>query len=291
MGRSVGVFICLALPLLLCAHAEYIEITYPHEGQVFLGCGPNEILWESDIDPAEGDVIRVAYDSWWFEDGWTIGIGPNDGIQPWGDPPCYPENGIIPVRYYVRVEYLPDPSVYGQVYFWNRESEFDTNSMVVDFSGDAVSDGDLEHRIDPPLYTSIEAYIAMVHPEPGFTSVSFALEVGPPGVLSPPACENLLPGDLAIGHWEDGITLASTECQQGGIVYVASATTLYLGGEGYVLIKDHPDYPRWVTDCDEPAGLTEYVLGSHGGVSRQPPSTPVRPTSWGSIKAMFRGSD
>jgi len=94
------------------------------------------------------------------------------------------------------------------------------------------------HRADPPIYTSVDAYLMLdltYSGEPGFASVSFRLDVTP-GMSSPPAFTNLLPGDLAIGNWETGITVASTECITTFPAQVAVLTLFYLGVPGDVSV-------------------------------------------------------
>lgn len=289
MRRYRVLSICLLLCVSATARAEYIEITYPEDGAGFYNCGPTEVRWESDIDPGAGDVIRVAYEIWWYDDGRTIGIGPNDGYQHWSSPPCVdPDTYAKPIRYHLRVEYLDNPSVYDEVHFWVQLGLAPPLSMAVDFSGDATSYVDVDCRADPAMYTNLDAYLVMLYPTEGFTSVSFAVEVGPPSVLVAPSHTNLLPGGLAIGDWETGITLATTECQDSQVVQVARVSAFYILGEGYITIKDHPDFPRWVVDCEQPGNDMEYGLWCHGGVWRDPPSTPVEARSWGSIKALYR---
>jgi hypothetical protein len=154
------------------------------------------------------------------------------------------------------------------------------------------------HRADPPIYTSVDAYLMLdlTHSgEPGFASVSFRLDVTP-GMSSPPAFTNLLPGDLAIGNWETGITLASTECITTFPAQVAVLTLFYLGVPGDVSIHDDPQYPRWVVNCEDPGGVFYYCMYSSGGVGKDPaigPSgdcggNPVEDVSWATIKSLYR---
>jgi hypothetical protein len=68
---------------------------------------------------------------------------------------------------------------------------------------------------------------------------------------------------------------------------------VYLGGAGDIMLVDHPDYPRWVVDCQTPGQVHYYCVLSHGGVAKSPiPGdcgvTPVHDKSWGAIKSMYR---
>jgi len=282
---------CLLLGSPLLAHAEYIEITQPADGSVWRPCAPTQVLWESDIDPAEGEVLEVDWNTWSRPPWYSLGITSNDGSQYWGEPhPCWTEHSVIPIRHEVRVTYLPDPSLVDVITFWTFQSLLEEPTIFIDFSGDAAAYDQVQSRVDPPLYTTVSAYVGLAGAFDGFTVVSFAIEVGPPGVFAPPSFANLLPGDLAIGSWDSGITLASPECvgESGELVYLARLDLFYIGGEGHILITDHPEFPRWVIDCAEPGEMHEYSVGNHGGVWKDPASTPVRAMTWGSIKAMFR---
>jgi len=147
------------------------------------------------------------------------------------------------------------------------------------------------HRVDPAAYTSVEAYV-VADEIVGFTTVSFMLEVTP-GMTSPPAFTSLLPGGLAIGTWDTGITLASTDCMTEPPVQIGKLDLFYLGTPGDVLIVDHPEYPRWVVDCQEPGVVDYYCVLSHGGVGKDPlegdcGASPVQDSSWSNIKALYR---
>jgi hypothetical protein len=59
------------------------------------------------------------------------------------------------------------------------------------------------------------------------------------------------------------------------------------------MILDHPDYPRWVIDCQDPGQVFYYCVRSHGGVWKDAvvgdcPTVAVEDVSWGSIKSMYR---
>jgi len=152
----------------------------------------------------------------------------------------------------------------------------------------------IDNVVVPDIYNPFDAYVTFDQMTDGLTTCSFALSVTP-GISSPPSFENLLPGNLAIGSWDTGITLASTECVGvgGGPVNVGVLHLFYLGGEGDIMLLDHPDYPRWVVDCQDPGQVSYYCVLSHGGVAKEPiagdcGATAVRDRSWSAIKAMFR---
>lgn len=161
------------------------------------------------------------------------------------------------------------------------------------------------HRVDPAIYTAVDAYVMLdltASAETGFSSVSFTLAVTP-GMSSPPSFTNLLPGDLAIGNWETGITLASTECitVDAGREFIdpvifATLDLFYLGSPGEVLWVDHPEYARWILDCEDPeAEIDFFCVWTNGGVNQDPApgdvdceaNTPVEASSWGAIKALY----
>ena len=135
----------------------------------------------------------------------------------------------------------------------------------------------------------------------GLTSVSFKTFVTE-GVSSPPAYTNLLPGDLAIGNFETGVTLASTECINATTgtymdpVIFATIDLFSVGGVGDVMILEHPDFPGWVLDCEPGEALIDSCcVWTHGGVGKDAEpgdaecaaDTPVEARTWGAIKALY----
>ena len=108
---------------------------------------------------------------------------------------------------------------------------------------------------------------------------------------------NLLLGGLHIGDWETGITMVSTDCMTDTFIYVAKLELFYLGQPGDILFLDHPEWPRWVMDCNEPfAEVDFYCVWMHGGVGKDAlegdeecfPVVPVEDATWGSVKALYR---
>lgn len=282
---------CLFLALPMVTQAEYIHITLPEETE-YRPCGPGEVRWESDIDPGEGNVLKVRWRNYGMcPNGWhSLGLSSNDGVQPWPDPPCHDPGYPYFCAHTVRIDYISDPSVCDSVRFWCGPSSVDGPTIFIDFSGTAVGYDQVESRVDPTPYATVSAYVGMAGVAGGLTVVSFALEVGPLSVLVPVEFESLLPGNLFVGSWDSGITVASTECVgvSGQLVYLGRLDMFYLGGQGDVIIIDHPDWPRQAVNCDEPGEFFEFVVGNHGGVGKDPVSTPVKAATWGSIKAMFR---
>ncbi len=147
-------------------------------------------------------------------------------------------------------------------------------------------------RVDPVAYSAGEVFICLKQVDAGFTTVSFAVAIDA-GVTAPAAWTSLLPGGLAIGDYATGITLSSTECMMGEFVCLASGSMFYLGGPGTVNIMDHPDYPRWVVDCNDAVDFYCYANG--GGVLMDAPMTgedcapnAIEESTWGGIKALYR---
>lgn len=278
---------CLLVVLPQIARAEYIEITVPEDGEANSPCAPSVVRWESDIDPGEGEVLQVSWArrGMIWDQGWrSLGTSSNDGQQPWPDRPCWFYYPFV-LFYVVKVEHISNPSACDSVRFFMTEG-WGEPTVFIDFSGTATNYGQVQSSVIPPQYTIVNAYVVLGGAPDGFTGVSFALDVGPPGVFVAPSFVNLLPGNLAIGSWGSGITLASTECLGSGgeLVNLGYLSFFYLGGDGYIDIVDHPDFPRWVLDCEEPEGVLYYEVGEHGLVG----GTPVEPATWGSIKAMYR---
>ena len=153
------------------------------------------------------------------------------------------------------------------------------------------------HAFVPAPYQTFDAFVCFGDLDMGLTSASFALTdplVACPGSFAPPSFTNLLPGDLAIGNVYTGITLSSTGCEVGPDVCVGKLTLFYLGGACCIEILDHPDYPRWVTDCNDPAQVDYYCVLSHGSIGGAdcPEGdcviNPVEDATWGGIKALYR---
>jgi hypothetical protein len=181
-------------------------------------------------------------------------------------------------------------------------------TLFVDFDENGVPDAEMHFSTYPPPYTTIDAYIALsCINEPGkeITTVSFALAdptVECPGIIATATFTPLMPGYLAIGDpFIGGITVASTECMYGPVVYIGKVEMFYLGGECYLKILDHSDYPRWVVDCQDPGQVQYYCNFAWAGIGQEHyyldewcPSpancliTPVEDISWGAIKSMYR---
>jgi hypothetical protein len=154
------------------------------------------------------------------------------------------------------------------------------------------------HSTYPAPYSVVEAYLVLdlsLSYWDNFTTASFALSVSPDVALAP-SFVNLLPGNLAIGDWQTGITVASTECIHAMPAQIGFVSFVYGGVPGDVEIVDHPDYPRWVTDCQDPGEVFWYCVYSNGGVGKEPDIgpegdcaiNPVEHSTWGGIKSMYQ---
>jgi hypothetical protein len=155
---------------------------------------------------------------------------------------------------------------------------------------------DMVFSADPAPYTTVNAYICFSGIQMGLTSASFAVNdvaTECPGSFAPPSFVNLLPGDLAIGNVFTGITVASTGCEAGPAVCVGYVSLFYLGVPCCIELRDHPDYPRWVTDCNDPAQIDFYCIRSHGSIGGAtcPPhecDSPASEETWTNIKSLYR---
>ena len=168
--------------------------------------------------------------------------------------------------------------------------------LFITFTTPTPDNASVVNTVYPAAYTAVTAYLGATDLGMGMQGISFMItDVGVdcPGVFAPdPGFTNLLPGDLAIGNYLTGITLASTECMPGPDVCVAYVSLFYLGGECCIEVLDHPDYPRWVLDCNDPAQVDFYgILAGGGGAvnTASPcPTVPVEESTWGSVKALYR---
>ena len=152
------------------------------------------------------------------------------------------------------------------------------------------------HEIYPELFEVVDAYVMFSTPDflwDGFTSVSFALEVTL-GMGSSYEFTPLLPGGLAVGPWNGGITALADECVPTDVpVMIGRLSFVYEGIPGYIAIEDHPDYPRWVVDCSDPGEVFLYCVAWNGGVGVPGVDgdcgvSPVEDVTWGTIKSLYR---
>jgi len=149
-------------------------------------------------------------------------------------------------------------------------------------------------RVDPEPYTWGEVFVCLMYVDGGITEISFAVDIDA-GVSGPPSWSCLLPGGTEIGTWRDGITLRTSECVTGDMCCVGRGELFYLGAPGLIRIVDHPDYARWVVDCN---GEVDYYCHiNNAGVLMDPPPTgedcappynPAEPVAWGRVKALYR---
>lgn len=155
--------------------------------------------------------------------------------------------------------------------------------------------GSRMHEIDPTPNTTVSAYVVADLSDygvNGFTTASFRLSDPRedfPGAFTAATFVNLL--DLAVGDWDEGITVASVECMSWPVV-IGRLDCFYLGGPASICILDHPDYPHWITDCNDPGQLWFYEetvsgrIAGGDGICDQ--AAPVEDVTWSVIKAMYR---
>jgi hypothetical protein len=173
--------------------------------------------------------------------------------------------------------------------------------VCIDFSGTASDWTGVQSRIDPEPNTVFSAYFT-IYSINELAGICFRVSVTE-DMSAVTSFTNLLPGDLAIGSWDTGITIASTECMTDDLVYIGRLDMFYTGTPGDVMILDHPQWPRWVIDCtyppvDDPLMTNFYCVWMHGGVGKDPEDgdpgcdppgwSPVEDATWGEIKALFK---
>ena len=153
------------------------------------------------------------------------------------------------------------------------------------------------HETDPAPNTTIRAYIVLdmsPYTLNGMTVVSFRLSDPRedfPGVITTATFVNLL--DIAVGDWNEGITLASTTCRTSWPLVIGRLDCFYLGGPASICIYDDPDFPHWVVDCTLPSGqvwlydaTASGLIAGGDGICEQ--AAPIEDVTWGAIKAMYR---
>ena len=130
------------------------------------------------------------------------------------------------------------------------------------------------HSINPELNAEIDAYVMLdcVNPENlpgGLGSICIRLGVDE-GVSARPWFESLLPGEMRVGNWKDGISLASAPCSGKSPVAIGVLHLRYLGKPGAVRILDHPHFPRWIVNCE--LDTMSYCVGINGGIGMSAPA-------------------
>jgi hypothetical protein len=151
------------------------------------------------------------------------------------------------------------------------------------------------HSVYPPPNSVVDAYLMLdltMSPAQQFRSISFRIELTP-GMWADPVFTSLLPGAVVVGAWNTGVTLTSTECVATFPAPVARMSFRYLGQPGDVLIRDHPQKPRWLVDCTNPGQVFMYCVWSHGGVGKGAlagdcTGSSVREVTWTAIRQLYR---
>jgi len=157
------------------------------------------------------------------------------------------------------------------------------------------------HEIAPTPYTTISAYVCLDHVSIGVTGVCFRMEdpaVGCPGVCVASSWVPYWPHPISYPDpWDppSGACVSSTECIEAeAVVVVGQITLFYLGGSCCLELLDHLDYPRWVLGCEDPPGIDEYCVLSHGSIGGAScpegdcEQVPVEHGTWGLVKALYR---
>jgi hypothetical protein len=151
------------------------------------------------------------------------------------------------------------------------------------------------HRIDPVPYTTVDAYFGVTGVS-RFVGLSVRVAVDH-GALLTVAYNAFCPGGIPIiiDDPEEGMVFSCPDCIDGPEYYFLIMNFLYVGGDGDIIIADHPLYPREVYDCQSPPGVDYYCVWRHGGVWKAPePGDPdceptaVENESWGTLKALYR---
>ena len=149
-----------------------------------------------------------------------------------------------------------------------------------------------------PAYTTVTAYLCVDSLQEGMTAFAFRMEHpadSNPGVLATGGWSSMLPGGIIPPGppWPYGIVEVSV-CVTENPTVIGRLDCFYLGGAACLEILDHPDYPRWVVDCSQPANIDFYCVLAHasigGGVCPDGdcPAVPVEAGSWGTIKSLYR---
>ena len=133
--------------------------------------------------------------------------------------------------------------------------------------------------------------------EGGIENIYFRLDTTG-NLLSLGSLTWLVPADIPITWPElDGdIFLPMTECFNDVPCPLVSASSIWVGGSGCIVINDHNELPRHVCDCNW--DLDYYCVYGHGSVAggECPPgdpdcdcaATPTDDSSWGRVKALYR---
>lgn len=144
----------------------------------------------------------------------------------------------------------------------------------------------------PQAFTEFSAYLVLLAPAvypaiDGLESISFAVDITPEMVVSR-EFTNLLPGGLATGDWETGITIASNPCATDEFLPVARVDVVCTGLGGHIAILPHPDWPYWLSDCSNAVSYWESMEEEGAWGTVLPAPDPVEPISWTAVKALYR---
>ena len=149
--------------------------------------------------------------------------------------------------------------------------------------------------INPEPYTNVWAGLYLGNVESGVCEVWFRINVWEeyPGVLAPSyGAIKHWPGDGWYGDIETGMYVGSTSCEHGPVEHFLSLSFFYYAGSCCIRLLEHPEYPRWVSDCDD--GLDYWCVESHASIGGEVcpdgdcPQSPVQAGTWGAVKALYR---
>ncbi len=162
-----------------------------------------------------------------------------------------------------------------------------------------TDNGTFEPEFYDAPYSTHSAYLMLTCGQgdeyTSLSAISFAIGYTP-GSMVATGYTSLISNVVITGDWETGITLAATEPIMTSQVPVARIDLLYMA-PGYLMVLDHPDYPRWVVTGT--SDMYPYCLVNNAGLG-QPhqivddycwfcePMNPVENSSWGAIKSLYR---
>ena len=153
--------------------------------------------------------------------------------------------------------------------------------------------------IDPEPYTTVNAFLFLGNVESGVSQMWFRISKvweEYPGVISFPSYTGFKewPGECDAGSIFEGKWVCSTSCEDEPEELFYSLSFFYYSGSCCIKLLEHPEYPRWVSDCSDPGELDYWCVESHASIGGAvcPDGdcevNPVEDTTWGGIKALYK---